>query len=142
MVGRWRLGLGGVVAAVLLSYSIVPLFALDPQDFTVQVSAIVQAVPAQITLQWPTGPFASSYVVSRKLVDAQQWDVRSTLPGSATTFSDSNVVLGAAYEYQVQESQTDGTQAYGYIYAGIQVPFPGSRGRAILVVDSTYSADL
>jgi hypothetical protein len=64
------------------------------------------------------------------------------LPGSAAGFTDNTVVLGAAYEYEVAASSSDGLTAYGYIYAGAEVPFSPNRGRVILVVDSTYASDL
>ena len=42
----------------------------NPRFYAVEVSAIVQAAPAQITLQWAADPYATGYIVSRKAAGA------------------------------------------------------------------------
>src|SRR5689334_13747219 len=114
----------GWIGAVGLICHSCQMAAVEPADFAVQLSAQVQSSPAQIVLQWPGSSFATGYTVSRKLRDDQAWATMATLGGGATAFSDPNVVLGAAYEYEVAETTVDGINAYGYIYAGTEVPFP------------------
>ncbi len=77
----------------------------------------------------------------RKAPEATSWGTGTTLPGTATNYLDNNVVAGTAYEYQVVKATSQYT-GYGYIYTGINVPMTDSRGKLLLVVDSTYSAAL
>src|SRR3954447_16433092 len=87
-------------------------------EYSVQVSANVQSSPAQITLSWPqdTTTTPNSYTVYRKTLEASSWSALSTLPGTATTYVDSSVTVGSAYEYQIVKN-TSGYNGYGYIYA-------------------------
>ena len=112
-------------------------------EFSVQVSATVQAAPAQITLSWPQDQYMlpNTYTVYRKAPEASSWGTGTTLPGTATSYVDTNVVAGTAFEYQVVKATSQYT-GYGYIYTGINVPMTDSRGKLLLVVDSTYSAAL
>src|SRR5437868_11101764 len=112
-------------------------------EYSVQVSASVQASPAQITLTWPqdTALTPNSYTIYRKSVGATSWGSGTTLPGSATSYTDSNVSSGSAYEYQIIKS-TSQYNGYGYIYAGINAPLTENRGKLLLVVDNTYAANL
>src|SRR5688572_11575802 len=91
-------------------------------DFSVQVSALVQEVPPKITLSWlqDSSTLPTSYIVSRKTLGAPCWGPATTLRGSATSFTDTNVTVGAAYEYQVIK-RTQQYNGYGYLYAGIHV---------------------
>src|SRR5688572_18796196 len=72
-------------------------------DYSVQVSARVQASPPAITLTWPqdTNGTPASYAISRKAPEAAAWENPTTLSGGATSYTDSNVVAGTAYEYRV-----------------------------------------
>lgn len=116
--------------------------ALEAVDFAVQLTARVQASPAQITLEWPGSAQSTGCTVSRKTLDGERWIPIAALPGSASQFTDTSVVIGAAYEYEVVQNFPDGVAAYGYLYSGIEAGFPGERGRVVLVVDNTYAADL
>jgi hypothetical protein len=116
--------------------------AADPQDFAVKVTAQVQESPPRIQLQWPAGAFSTSYAISRKLRDDQSWSPLASVPGDATGFADDAVVLGAAYEYEIMQQNSDGLIAYGYIYAAIQLSCPGDRGRLVLMVDTSVAPDL
>ena len=95
-------------------------------EFSVQVSARVQASPAQITLTWPQDQYLlpNSYTVYRKEPGASSWGTGTTLPGTATSFVDNNVVPGTPYEYQIVKTTSQYT-GYGYLYSGINVPMLG-----------------
>src|SRR5262249_47915716 len=110
--------------------------AVQTSDYAVQVSATSQASPPQITLSWPQDSSGAplSYIVSRKLRDATFWDAGVSLPGTTTTYTDSNVTVGGAYEYQVKKVGL-GYAGFGYVYAGIGVPAVESRGKVLLIVD-------
>jgi hypothetical protein len=112
-------------------------------EFSVQVSAKVQAKPAKITLAWPqdTCTLPACYTVFRKPPGAMSWGTGTRLPGTATSFADTNIAPGTAYEYQIVKS-TAQYSGYGYISAGINLPATEARGRLLLVVDNTYMADL
>src|SRR6185436_18457633 len=112
-------------------------------EFSVQVSAKVQAVPPKITLAWPqdTCTLPACYSVFRKPPGATSWGTGTRLPGTLSSFTDTNVTVGTSYEYQVVKN-TPKYNGYGYVLAGIGVPAIESRGRLILVVDHTYALDL
>ncbi|MEO5574327.1 MAG: hypothetical protein ABIR48_07590, partial [Gammaproteobacteria bacterium] len=45
----------------------------EVKDYAVQVSAVVQAAPAQITLNWPRDYAATGYSIYRKALAATSW---------------------------------------------------------------------
>jgi hypothetical protein len=112
-------------------------------ELSVQVSATVQSSPARITLTWPqdTTTTPSSYVVYRKAVAATSWGNPVSLPGSATSYTDSSVSSGVAYEYQVVKNTSVHT-GYGYIVSGINLPMTDYRGKVLLVVENTHATAL
>ena len=77
--------------------------AQSAQEYCVQLTATVQENPPVITLHWPfdtTG--VVSYIVSRKPKTGTSWVNRlATLPGTATSYSDSTVTIDTALEYTV-----------------------------------------
>jgi hypothetical protein len=121
-----------------------PLFALDATwEYSVQISATVQASPPQITLTWPQDTLGvpTSHTVYRKLLNDTSWGAGTILPGASTSYIDKNVLDGGAYEYQIVKAGYHHT-GYGYIYAGIDAPLIESRGTLLLVVDNTYASNL
>src|SRR4029077_13492705 len=118
--------------------------AVEPTwEYSVQVSAVVQPSPPQITLNWVQDNVnaPSSYTVYRKALNDTSWGTGTVLPGTATTFVDTAVTLGSAYEYHVRKN-TSIYNGYGYLYAGIDAPLVEARGKLLLIVDNTYAADL
>ena len=117
--------------------------AENTSDYAVQVSVTAQAEPPQIVLSWPQDGCrgSGSYTVYRRAPQAGSWGRGVSLPGTATTYSDTNVLVGIPYEYQVVKNASI-YSAYGYVYAGIEVPLVEDRGKLLLVVDKTYAADL
>ncbi len=113
------------------------------QDYAVQVSALAQTSPSQLTLSWPQDSFLvpKAYTIFRKSPGATWWGEGISLPGTSTNYVDSNVQAGSAYEYQIVKTTSQCT-GYGYIYAGINVPLTDNRGKLLLVVDNTYAAQL
>src|SRR5205085_2382293 len=99
--------------------------------------------PAQITLDWPQDTCAPPhhYTVFRKAPAATSWGAGTTLPGTATSYVDTHVTAGRAYEYKIVKGATHYT-GYGYICAGINVALTEERGRLLLVVDRTHAASL
>jgi hypothetical protein len=113
----------------------------SPQQHSVLATAVVQTLPSQITLSWPADLAAKFYTVSRKSADGDAWSTLSTLPSNATNFTDSAVIVGQAYEYQL--FKTNSTYAgYGYLQAGIELPLVDSRGKIVLVLSQMVATDL
>src|SRR5687767_7909888 len=110
--------------------------------YAVQIAATVQSSPARIHLRWEPDPYgARSYTVFRKSKSATSWGTGTVLPGNATGYTDPNVAVGGAYEYQVIKAG-QGYTGYGYINAGIAARLKDARGKLILIVDNRYSAAL
>lgn len=115
----------------------------SPADYAVRVSAQVQTSPAKVTLSWPANSANVSYQVYRKLRDEPGWASPTALGLNATSYVDSNVVLGGAYEYKVEMYNEIGFYVgEGEIYVGIEAPLQEFRGKVILIVDDTMTADL
>jgi len=112
-------------------------------EFAVQVTASVQASPAQISLNWVQDSIGtpSSYTIYRKAPQDTSWGTGTVLPGSATNFIDTTVAAGTSYEYQIHKIAS-GYEGYGYVYAGINGPLVENRGKVLLLVDNTYATDL
>ena len=107
------------------------------------VSATVQTSPARIVLSWPQDVIIipNSYTIYRKAPNATSWGTGTVLPGTTTNFTDANVTIGTAYEYQIIKT----TSLYigtGYILAGINAPLTEGRDKLILIVDNTYASNL
>lgn len=112
-------------------------------DYSVQVSATVQSSPPRVTLSWPQdtkGP-VSSYTVYRKAPAATSWGTGTALAGSATSYADTNVTDGGAYEYRIIKAGS-GYTGYGYIRSGLDAPLVDARGKIVLIVDNTMSGPL
>jgi hypothetical protein len=115
----------------------------DTFVYAVQVSATAQTSPPSIVLRWQLDPYgANSYTIYRKTRDALQWGNGTQLPGSATTYTDTAVAVGSAYEYQIIKNATPGYTGSGYIYAGLAAALTENRGKLILIVASTHAATL
>jgi hypothetical protein len=112
--------------------------------YAVQISANIQVDPPQIALHWEPDPFgAATYTVYRKSKTANDWGSPvAILPDSATDYTDDQVNVGAAYEYQIVKAAALGYTGYGYIYSGINAPLVDSRGTLLLVIEATTAGPL
>ena len=112
--------------------------------YAVQISATIQTNPPCITLTWEPDTYgADSYSIFRKFQTDNGWGPGTLLPGTTTNFSDTNVSVGAAYEYQIVKQATLGYTGYGYIFAGINATLIENRGAVVLLVaaDTNSLAD-
>jgi hypothetical protein len=135
---------GAVWAIGLIAISAQVSWAVDPVwEYAVQVSSTVQVSPPQIALTWPQDTLGvpNSYTIYRKSSDAASWGAGTTLPGSATGYIDTSVAVGQRYEYQIVKAAS-GYTGYGYILAAVNAPLVESRGKVVLIVDSTHAAAL
>jgi hypothetical protein len=143
-IKAWNRRLSGSLVTLLMAFVAQLAHSEDATYvYTVQISATIQTSPPQITLHWPSDPYgANSFDVYRKTKDENGWNHFSTLPGSATSFPDSDVAVGLTYEYQIIKAASLGYTGYGYIYAGIAAPLTEDRGTLVLIVATNAIASL
>jgi hypothetical protein len=111
--------------------------------YAVQISAQVQATPPQITLNWKPDQYgATNYTIYRKAKEDQSWGAPvCLLSGAVSNYIDTNVIVGATYEYQITKKAIFGYTGYGYIYAGIEAPLNENRGKLLLII-ATNSTEI
>lgn len=124
-------------------------FALDPWDYAVDVTCQAQVSPPALVFSWPQTDQARQYWIRRKKEGDSSWsNPIATLPPDSTGFTDTQVSVGSAWEYEIQMETTEPAyeggwiSAYSYIYGGIQVPVSDFKGKALLVVDNTIAGDI
>ncbi len=123
----------------LISHSVK---AQSAADAAVQLSALVQASPPKITLNWPGNASTTQYQVFRKLKDSTSWgNALAVLNGTTNLYVDNTVSIDTSYEYLVRRFGS-GYSGYGYINSGIKVREKAFRGKLILLVDSTFITSL
>src|SRR5262249_4118862 len=140
-VARLVIAAGVVAILFCATISLADSGQISPKLHSVLATANVQSKPPQITLRWPVDPAATSYALARKEPDRKTSIPLTQLPGAADSYSDTGVVSGAAYEYQLIKT-TPKYIGYGYLRAGIEVPLRDRRGTLVLIVANTYAADL
>ncbi|OGU41078.1 MAG: hypothetical protein A2X61_14305 [Ignavibacteria bacterium GWB2_35_12] len=122
------------------------LYSQDSKDFVVFLTADVTKTPTpSIKLNWRTNSYARTFYVFRKEKESTSWGYTiATLDSNATSYTDNNVEVGKAYEYQVLARSlmpvTGGNLDYsaiGYIYAGIEVKPKDSYGTVLLLVEES-----
>ncbi len=75
------------------------------RDYAVEVSATVQESPPRIDFSWVADPSAEEYRIFRKSMDDSVWTgLIAVLGGSATSFEDTDVLVGEAYEYSFRKT--------------------------------------
>lgn len=116
---------------------------LLPGEYAFMLSAQAVASPPSITISW-TQKRVPTIFVRRKLLTDASWGGTVTLPGSATSYTDTSVEAGKAYEYEFQTVvQSDPEQiAYGYICAGASLPAVERRGKVVLIVEQRFAGPL
>ncbi len=131
--------------ATLLFCSLVT-FGISAQvssDYTVRVSATYTESPPTITLNWPLKPTAIEYLLYKKSKEESNWGASiATLDPTATSFTDTDVLLDSLYEYKIYCSNNTGINSFGYILAGIKIHATDYRGNCLLVVDTTITSTM
>ncbi len=129
-----------------------PLLGLEiPSDIPASqrlYSAIVEAdvgiePTPRITLQFLDHADGFGYVVHRRLHGEVDWGMPlAELPPSTMSWTDTQVIVGTIYEYQVRKQIDDTEDAVGYVASGIEVDRTAPLGRLLLVVDETLAVPL
>lgn len=133
--------LNAVVTLAVLAGSQTALRA-ESRDFAIELSARIERDPAAITLQWRPLKNSSALTLSRKTRAASSWSPIATLPAGATTYTDAGILPGIGYEYRLLPQSWSHLSPTGYIYAGLDLPLVETRGKIILLVDSTHTSAL
>ena len=84
-----------LIVALLCLVCANALTAQTVQNTCVEVSAVAQVSPPQITFNWPVDATALGYTVYRRAIGAASWgSALTTLPAGAITWVDTGVALG------------------------------------------------
>lgn len=110
------------------------------------VSATVNESPAIVTINLLDAPYNTSepYTIKKRPINGTNVDwtvVVSNLIGTTSNFTDTNVTLGQAYEYQIKRTTASGV-AIGYLTAGIGFDQSNFKGRMLLVIDNSFQISL
>ena len=137
----------------------------NARDCCVRLTASVHKSPPGITIAWQPLPGSTAFIVSRSAKDGNDWAELAKLTGSAKSFDDSNVAVGVAYEYRVlatvpTEGMREGAEAgsqrrgvplppqdrkdqrVGFILSGIELPPADSRGKVLLLIETSQAKPL
>ncbi|MBU1948026.1 MAG: hypothetical protein KJ927_04900, partial [Candidatus Eisenbacteria bacterium] len=105
-----------LLSALLLIGVWLPAAHAGTREYAVEVSAVVQDSPPRIDLSWPADPTAPEIFIYRRTEGDSSWSAPiAHLDGSATSFTDSDVICGRGYEYAFRKT-------LGFFSDTIQVP--------------------
>jgi hypothetical protein len=119
-------------------------FAQVSRDAAVELEATTDSVRPALTLHWKQDTLATAaYQISRRLAGIGSWGTAKTVPKDASSYTDSTIQIGKAYEFRVRKTLKFGSTTitpWGYLQGGVSIPALHDRGGLMLVVDTTYSA--
>lgn len=109
--------------------------AQSSRDYTVQARVVVSKTPPSISLRWPKiASGVTRYNIYRKSKDESSWGAKKyTADGLDTMWTDTNVVIGKVYEYNIQRVGTYNGNTY--ILSGIDVPVIHNRGNVLVLIE-------
>jgi hypothetical protein len=105
------------------------------------VEAFAQVQNNSIKVEWRPDSNAQDYHIARREPGQQGWTELGQLSGASTSFTDNQVQSGKIYEYRIIRI-TGSYKAFGFVYAGHEIPLRESRGKVILLVENSYAGDL
>jgi hypothetical protein len=134
-----------ILINIFLIFNFSLVFSQTPGiNKSILLSAEIHNDPPVIKLSWQPIEGATAIKIYRKFKTSTSWGnpISGNLPSGTILWTDSDVKIGTAYEYCVSSSGTN--TAFGYIYAGIDIPEAFYRGKILLVFDtiSTKGLDL
>src|SRR3954465_15279606 len=92
------------LAVVLLQVGLTPSLKVRAdaiRDYVVEAQVVLSENPPQIILKWPGVQSSTGYKVSRKRIEDNSWTELANLPGDQNSYTDGNVTIGSAFEYQI-----------------------------------------
>lgn len=128
----------------LLFFTNAMVHALTNKDYTVQARVVVTKSPPSISIRWPKiATEVTNYYIYRKAKDAQSWgEIKDSVAGSDTIWTDTDVVVGEEYEYNIQKMKMDTLLGITYILSGIEIPVIHNRGSALVVVEKELASSI
>ncbi len=112
-------------------------------SLSVKAEATVNPSAPSITLNWPADADATNFIVYRKLKGATNWGTAiATLPSNATGYTDVAVSINTLYDYKIQMTSLATPVKFGYLSSGIEVKANSNRGIAIVVIESSFIANI
>lgn len=119
---------------------------IQAQDWSqlasVRVYAEVDENKPSITLRWVSEAGANRYFITRRNLGSLQWGANiANLPMDATSFTDTTVQVGQAYEYRVNRSGND-IGGFGYFTGGIKIAPPAPKKTILILVDARVKDSL
>jgi hypothetical protein len=125
----------------ILVFTSLNLLCEGTKDHAVLLSARIDSSAAiyKIVLSWDnTDTNARYFKVTKKLKSDKAWKTLEILDKKINTFSDSEIVRGTGYEYQVIKITKDSSYyGYGYIFAGYDLELSEDRKKVLLLVDDS-----
>jgi len=115
-----------------------------------KTSARVSENPARITIELSEGRGGDNIIIYRRNFEEISWGASltagwgnpiATLPSTTQEWTDTNVIIGQAYEYQIYQ-QRGAPAGIGYLLSGIKIPVKEYRGKIILLVKDNIAVSL
>lgn len=130
---------------VLLAYSVSNAQAI--RNYTLEINCKTRTYNSSqsiLEFKWHyRSPNASAQYVYRKNKDRYDWGSPYRILGNRDSSFNDTIVTGNAYEYMVEKDNgPDGVPIYGFLYASHKLAATASRGKIILIVDSTNKSFL
>ncbi len=127
----------GVVFLFLLPVSRAWAYLDEQRPFVVEVTAQADTSTPAVVLSWPMNADNISYTLYCRTPGETNWSAGTNI-GVVGGYTDRTVAAGSAREYRINFPGRE----HGYIFAGIDVPMTETRGKVILLVDSTMAGPL
>lgn len=110
------------------------------QDVTVPLTATASLSPLSVLIEWPNPTGGNLLLIRRtKGQTGAQWISLINATGSTqTSYLDQNIVAGQTYEYALR--RTTSIDALGYAHVAVHAPATDSRGKVMIVIDSTNAS--
>ena len=128
---------------LLTTFLFIALFAnhlfsqTSPSELVFNIQVEVSELTPSITLKWNKQTNVQNYnILKKNRADKTFTMLSANRSENDTVFVDTNVVIGAAYEYCVQGAMN--VNVSGYVYAGIKLPEVHQAGEILLLIDDTY----
>ncbi|HNS64835.1 MAG TPA: hypothetical protein PKN11_10435, partial [Anaerolineaceae bacterium] len=138
--------LSNMKVTMLFSVFLMLCVHIQAQDWSqlasVRVYAEVDENKPSITLRWVPEAGANRYFITRRNLGSLQWGANiANLPMDATSFTDTTVQVGQAYEYRVNRSGND-IGGFGYFTGGIKIAPPAPKKTILILVDARVKDSL
>lgn len=119
----------------------VPVFSQIPKDLVVKLAATVDPSGPTVTLTWDNPATSNSLLFRREKGSPDWFIVFQEDGGTSTSFEDTQVTAGTAYEYGIQRVINSIT-AYGYLSINIETPAVDDRGTISVFVEAALESPL